>query len=138
VKEAITNQGECLLRRSVADRLRERHLPLEKLASELCKVKSLGLDEADLTARLTEILKDPFAASVIMAAVKMDEDIEKGLVPLELGETELLAKRFGSFFASKPVKQTEMKAVNLPTFLREVLVALLKNGVSGGKSESLK
>ena len=138
VKEAITNQGECLPRRSVADRLKERHLAVEKLASELCKVKSLGFDEAEITRRLTAILKDPFASSVVMAAVKLDEDIERGLVPPELGESGGLAERFGSLLASKPIKKSELESVNLPPFLRAVLVALLKKAVSGVKTESLK
>ena len=138
VKEAITNQGECLPRRSVSDRLREMHLPVEKLASELCKVESLGFDEAELKLRLTAILKDPLAASVVMAAVKLDEDVAKGLVAPELAETDVLAKRFGSLLTSKPAKKSELESVNLPLFLREVLVALLKTAVSGKKTESLK
>ena len=138
VKEAITNQGECLQLRSVAERLQERHLPVKKLVSELCKVKGLGFDEATLTLRLKVILKDPFAASVVLAAVKLDEDVEKGLVPSELAETDVLARRFGSLLTIEPVKKADLEAVNLPPFLREVLVALLKKAVSGEKSESLK
>jgi adenosylcobinamide amidohydrolase len=138
VKEAITNQGECLPRRSVSDRLGERHLPVEKLVSELCKVRSLGIDKETLTSRLAEILRDPFAASVILAAVKLDEDVERGLVPPELGETDVLAKHFGSLLSSNPIKKVELEPVNLPPFLRAILVALLKKAVSGEKTESLK
>jgi hypothetical protein len=138
VKEAITNQGECLPYRSVSDRLGERHLGLEKIVSELSKVRSLVIDKETLTSRLAEILKDPFAASIILAAVKLDEDVARGLVPPKLGETDMLAKRFGSLFASKPVKKAELEPVNLPPFLRAVLVALLKKAVSGEKTESLK
>jgi len=138
VMEAITKQGECLLSRSVLDRLRERHLSVEKLASELCKLKSLDTGEGALNSRLSLILKTPFSASVVMAAVKLDDDLVKGLVPAELRETGVLARHFGGLLNRVAVKETELKTVNLPPFLREVLVALLKSEVPKGKSESLK
>lgn len=138
VKEAITNQGECLPCRLALDRLRERQLPVEKLASELSKVRSLGIDKARLIVKLTEILKDPFAASAVMAAVKLDEDIERGLAPSEYGNVDVLAERFGSLISRKSVEKAKRNSVDLPPFLREVLVALLNTAVSSEKSESLK
>ena len=138
VREAINNQGESLPFRSILDRLRERHLSVEKLAAELCNIKSLDIDEATITSELSLILEDPFAASVVMAAVKFDDDIEKGLVPLEIGKTNASAKRFGELIARTNVKQAESKMVNLPPFLRETLIALLMTAGSKVKSESLK
>jgi adenosylcobinamide hydrolase len=123
VHEAINNQGERFPNRSVADRLRERHLSVEKLASELCKVEGLGLTAEELTTRLT-------ASSVVLAAVKLDEDVERGLVAPELGDVDVLAKRFGALVSGKPVGKLDLGSVRLPRFLREVLVGLLTTGVS--------
>lgn len=143
VKAAVTNQGECLPVRSVAERLRERQLPIEKIACELAKIKGLGMDEAALAARLAEVLEEkPFFASLVLAAVKIDEDVEKGLVPPEFGKIEVFRERLGEFLSKKSggktVKKAERVTVDLPPFLREVLVAILESGVSGEKSARLK
>jgi adenosylcobinamide hydrolase len=138
VREAINNQGECFPNRSVGDRLRERHLPVEKLASELSKVEGLRLDEAALRTRLSSLFREPFAASVVLAAVKLDEDFEQGLVAPELGDVGVLAKRFGGLVAGKPVGRLDFGSVGLSPFLREVLVALLTTGVSATNTENLK
>jgi adenosylcobinamide amidohydrolase len=143
VKEAVTNQGECLPCRSVADRLRERYLPLEKIACELEKIKGLGMDKVALASSLAKVLDEkPFFASLLLSAVKIDEDVERGLVPPEFGKIEVLSEHLGEFLSKesggKTVKKAEREAVDLPPFLREVLVAFLKSGVSGEKSARLK
>ena len=96
------------------------------------------MDEAALMARLPSLFKDPFAASVVLAAVKLDEDVERGLVAPELGDVGVLAKRFGGLVAGKPVGRLDTGSVGLSPFLREVLVALLTTGVSARNTESLK
>lgn len=93
VKEAIMNQDEYLPYRSIFERLKERQLPIEKLASELSKIKSLNADENALSSYLITILKkDSLFGLVLMAAVKIDEDIEKGLIPPEFGKMKFWGK----------------------------------------------
>ena len=140
VREAVTNQGECLPVRSVADRLRDRHLSVEKLAAELSKVKSFGLDEKALSKRLTEMLKgDAVFAGLVLAAVRMDEDAAAGLVPPEVGEVDEFGKALGALLGEQSsVRKTELARVRLPPVLRRVLVAKLEAGLCEAGRKRLK
>ena len=140
VKEAIMKANECMPCRSILNRLKEMHLPIEKLAFELSKVKSLGADEETIASNLVRILRsDPLSASVVMAAVKMDEDVEKGLVPPEFGQIGVLSKSFGEFFFKQTgANAAEYDSVDLPLFLKNVLIGVMKNVFSKANTESLK
>jgi adenosylcobinamide hydrolase len=150
VKEAVMKANECMPRRSVFNRLRERHLPIEKLASELSKAKSLNADEKTLAIGLTKMLRnDPSLASIVMAAAKIDEDVEKGLVPPEFGEIDVVSKKFGDVLLSKQTKSnakalsdsadsSEYDAIDLPPFLKQVLIKIVKSALSTEKTEILK
>jgi adenosylcobinamide hydrolase len=149
VKEAVMKANECMPSRSVFNRLRERHLPIEKLATELSKAKSLNADEKTLAIGLTKMLRnDPFLASIVMAAAKIDEDVQKGLVPSEFGEIEAVSRKFGDVLLSKQTKSnanatsdsaksSEYDAVDLPPFLKEVLIKIVENALSRGKPKFL-
>jgi len=150
VKEAVTKANECMPRRSVFSRLGERHLPIEKLASELSKVRSLNANEKTLAIVLTKMLKDdPLSASIVMAAAKMDEDIERGLIPPEFGEIGSASEKFADALLSKQAKSNtealseyahsnEYDAVNLPPFLKQVLIKMVQTALSAEKTEILK
>jgi adenosylcobinamide amidohydrolase len=143
VKEAITNQGECLPHRSISDRLRERRLPIEKLALELSKMKGLRADEKTLAKNLDRMLRDdPVFAVAVMAAIKLDEDVEGEVNPPEFRKVELLSRRFGALFSDvgepTPDKTERGDAVDLPPFLKQVLMGRLKEALSEGGTESLK
>ena len=140
VKEAIMKANECMPCRSILNRLKERHLPIDKLAFELSKVKSLDADEKTIASNLVKILRsDPLSASVVMAAVKIAEDIEKGLIPPEFGRIDVLSKNFGEFFTNQVgVSTAEYDSVDLPVFLKDVLIGIMKSAFSKAKTESLK
>jgi adenosylcobinamide amidohydrolase len=146
VKDAVMKAKECMPYRSITKRLTERHLPPEKLASELFKAKSFGVDEKTLGSSLVKILRDPLFASILMAAVKMDEDVEAGLIPPEFGKIEVLAKDFGDLFfkqtaaktSSRLADEEEYDSVDLPPFLKHVLISMVKSVLSKEKTESLK
>ena len=133
VKEAVKKANECMPCRSLFVRLKERHLSVEKMAAELAKAKSLGSDEKTLADRLTKLLRtDPFYASVVLAAVKMDEDIANGLVPPELGDAKAVSKKFGAALVSEKVPSdvvvsSDYDLVDLPPFLKQVLLGIVKN-----------
>lgn len=140
VKEAIMNQDEYLPNRSVFDRLEERHLSIARMSSELSKIKSLNMDGTALSSYLSKILKkDSLFVLAIMAAVKIDEDIEKGLIPPEFGKIELLEKNFTDSLFSKQVHNCmeplsandtkEYDSVNLPPFLKQVLIGMIKSSL---------
>jgi adenosylcobinamide hydrolase len=140
VKEAVTKAkvGGYPPNRSLAERLKERHLPIEELAAELAKVKSLNANEKTLTARLTKLLDtNPVFATVVLAATKLDDDIAKDLIPPQLEETAQGSKNFAELLSKQDYKKikptnknmdaSETEQVNLPPFLKEVLVRYLKN-----------
>jgi iron complex transport system ATP-binding protein len=137
VKEAVMKADECMPCRSILNRLKERHLPIDKLAFELAKVKSLNADEKTIASNLVKILRsDPLSASVVMAAVKIGEDVEKGLVPPEFGQIAVLSKTFGEFFTKQTgVNTAECDSVDLPLFLKNVLLGIMKNAFSKKKTE---
>ena len=67
VSEALLKQEPFWGTRTVLDRLKERHLPVEKLAAEISKTKGITIDAQGLT----EILKrNPEATALLLAAAK--------------------------------------------------------------------
>ena len=144
VKEAVTKGDEFMPSRSVKERLRERHLSLEKLASELSKVNDLKVDEQTL-ARIFG--NEPLFALLVLAAAKMDEDAKKGLLPSELGNIESASKRFGGLLMKTSVgaripagfkAEDNLESVDLPPFTKHVLVNLVRNALSAEGLKSLK
>jgi adenosylcobinamide hydrolase len=136
VKEAVMKANECMPCRSLFVRLKERHLSVEKMAAELAKAKSLGVDEKTLTDSLTKLLRtNPFYVSTVLAAVKMDEDIANGLVPPELSDAKAVSKKFGEALLSKQASSSvayssDYDAVDLPPFLKQVLIGIVKVALS--------
>jgi len=136
IKEAVQKQDGTVPSRSIAARLKARHLPLEKLASELSKIKSLNADEVALAARLKEVISNPLYASFLMAAAKLDDDVKKGLVPLEFGNIADVSEGFGNLISEGDSRKarnrgqlakTELDVADLPPFLKQALVNILLN-----------
>ncbi|MCX8151211.1 MAG: adenosylcobinamide amidohydrolase [Candidatus Bathyarchaeota archaeon] len=139
VKEAVSRSriGGFAPQRSVVQRLAEHHLSVKRLAFELSKVPSLNTDAKTLSDFLTRKLnEEPLFASLVFAAVKISEDFEQGLVPAKFGDLSLLGKHFADLFAKKHSRRScnEDCDVNLPPFLRQVLVGLLESALSEGKN----
>ena len=137
VTEALIKQEPFWASRTVLDRLKERHLPLEKLAAELSKVKGINVDEKSLAA----ILKNnPVASAYLLAAAKLDDDFKKNLLPHELGDIDELSKCFGSLAHSKTdcSKMPSYDSVDLPPFLKNVLIKIVSDALSEGKPKRLK
>jgi iron complex transport system ATP-binding protein len=144
VKEAITKANEFMPYRSIKERLRERHMSIEKIASELSKVNDLKVD----TQMLAKILgTEPLFASLILAAVKMDDDIKKGLVPSEFGNIDAVSERFGSLLSETsngakiptgPKVKNNYDSVDLPPFTKHALINIVRSALSKEKTENLK
>jgi hypothetical protein len=123
---------ECSPIRPLIDRLVARHLSVEKMALELSKVKSFKKSKEELARMiLTLIAHEPLAASLVLAAVKLDEEIENGLLPPQLGEIDELAKSFGERVSGcgalrVELSEAEIALVDLPPFLRRTLIGLLR------------
>ncbi len=113
------------------DRLKERHLPLAKLAAELSKVKGINVDEK----ALAEILKNkPLANAYLLAAAKLDDDYKKNLLPAEFGDAIELSKCFGNLARSQLdcSKVPGYEAVDLPPFLKHALIKIVMDALSEG------
>jgi adenosylcobinamide amidohydrolase len=129
VAEALIKQEPTWACRTVLDRLKERHLPLEKLATEVSKVEGLTID----SKRLTEILKNkPLALAYLLAAAKLDDDVKKNLLPAELGDASELSKFFGNptCTATDCSKLPDYNSVDLPPFLKQSLIKIVREALS--------
>ena len=144
VREAVTKADEFMPSRAVKDRLRERHFSIEKLSFELSKVNDLKVTPQAL-AKILE--SEPVFASLMLAAVKMDADVKKGLVPSELRNIDTVSERFGSLLfqsvkgaeiQTEPEARSDYDAVDLPPFTKNVLISIVKTALSKGKTENLK
>ena len=130
VTEALLKQEPVWACRTVLDRLKERHLPLEKLAAEVSKVEGLNVT-AD---GLGEILgKNPSAGVWLLAAAKMDDDYKKNLLPTDFADWAEISKCFGASFSKLDcTKLPNYDSVDLPPFLKHALINILKNRLNDG------
>ena len=129
VTEALIKQEPIWACRTVLDRLKERHLQLEKLAAEVSKVEGLTVDAKGLA----EILKDkPLALAYLLAAAKLDDDVKKNLLPAELGDAAELSKRFGNPVSTSAEcsKVPSYDSVDLPPFLKQSLIKIVREALS--------
>ncbi|MCW4005155.1 MAG: adenosylcobinamide amidohydrolase [Candidatus Bathyarchaeota archaeon] len=142
VKEAVRKAqiGGYPLNRTLLQRLDERHLSVEKMAQELSKIKRLGLTQNALRNLLTQSLENnPLFASAVLAAAKLDEDFQNGLVTPELGDASGLGKAFGGLLEkpggdadSTPLVLTaaEAEMMDLSPFLKQALFGLVQSALS--------
>jgi adenosylcobinamide hydrolase len=122
VTEALLTQEPIWANRTVLDRLKERHLPVEKLAAEVSKIKGL-----EITAeKLTELLKKDLSALVsLLAAAKMDDDYKKNLLPTDFQNWNQITGYIGNSEDCKKLQGYE--AVELPPFIKDALIKMVKN-----------
>jgi len=131
VSEALIKQEPFWACRTVSDRLKERQLPIEKLAYEVSKVKGLAVDANSLT----EILRQkPLATAYLLAAMKLDDDLRKKLLPPEFGNLDELRKFYinpsSSTQGQDCSKMSGYDSVDLPLFLKNVLISLVTEAFS--------
>ena len=129
VIEALVKQEPFWACRTVLDRLKERHLPLEKIAAELSKVEGLAVDAKGLA----EILRNnSLTLTYLLAATKLDDDFKKNLLPPELGDVSELSKCFGGLFQTHLgcSKLGGYDLVDLPPFLKNVLIKIVCESLS--------
>ncbi len=126
VTEALLKQEPVWGCRSVLDRLKERHLGVEKLAVEVSKVEDLEINAAGLT----ELLKNnPIATSYLLGAAKMDDDCKKNLLPTDFKDFTEISKCFGTFASLENdcSKLPNYDSIDLPPFLKHALIKIVKN-----------
>jgi adenosylcobinamide hydrolase len=115
VTEALLRQEPVWGQRSVVDRLKERHLPMEKLAAEISKIEGIKIDATGLA----EILKkNPAAGWQLLAAAKLDDDYKKNLLPTDYKTWKTAEKEYAEL--------PNYIAADLPPFIKATLIKILK------------
>jgi adenosylcobinamide amidohydrolase len=121
VSEALLKQEPFWGCRTVLDRLKERHLGLEKLAAEVSKVDGLAIRPQDLA----EILKsNPHSGAYLLAAIKMDDDYKKNLLPTDFQNWNQITGFIGITEDYKKLQGYE--AADLPPFIKAALIKIVK------------
>jgi iron complex transport system ATP-binding protein len=119
VHEALLRQEPIWGMRSVSDRLRERHLPLEKLAAEVSKIEGLAVDAEGLTEILRE---NPSSGWPLLAAAKLDDDYKKKLLPTDFKDWSGASQTFSEMGQGT----SDYSAVDLPPFIKAALIQIVK------------
>ena len=131
VSEALIKQEPIWSCRTVADRLKERHLPIEKLATEVSKVEGLAVDAHSLIEILSQ---KPLATVYLLAAMKLDDDLRKKLLPPEFGDLDELRKFYSKASSSSQrqdcSKRLGYDLVDLPPFLKNILINIVTEAFS--------
>ena len=118
VSEALLKQEPFWGTRTVFDRLKERYLPIEKLATEVSKIEGIEVS----AEKLAEILKNnPPALTSLLAAVKMDDDYKKNLLPTGFQNWAQMADTLEDY-----KKLQGYNAVELPPFIKNVLIRIVR------------
>lgn len=125
VTEALLKQEPFWISRTVQDRLKERFLPIEKLATEISKIKSLTINEIDL---MDIIEKNPSDGLLLLSATKMDEDYKKNLLPTNFKNWKEASKNFGKLHISKVdySRLPNYEHVDLPPFTKNALISIIQ------------
>ncbi|MGZ4851150.1 MAG: adenosylcobinamide amidohydrolase [Candidatus Bathyarchaeia archaeon] len=129
VTEALIKQEPIWSCRTVLDRLKERHLSIEKLAAEISKIDGLSID----AKALAEILKNkPYLNAYLLAAAKLDDDVKKKLFPTETVDASQLSECIRSLALYKQdyIKMPNYEEVDLPPFLKHTLIMFVKDALS--------
>ncbi len=141
VKEAIAKApiGGYPLGRSFRKRLEERHISVEKLATELAKAKCLGKEEKSIARELSRMLDDdPVFSSWLFAATELSYEFEEKRNPWQFGDVKDLAAKFGELLSkegnAERLDLEGCESVDLPVFLKYSLIVLLKNRFSDKKN----
>ena len=131
VAEALLKQEPVWACRTVLDRLKERHLPLEKLTAEVSKVDGLTVNAEGL---INILKKTPFASARLFAAAKLDDDYRKNLWPTDFGDPSEISKCLGISPQSEHNWPTTASYdfVDLPPFLKHTLINILNTAQSEG------
>jgi adenosylcobinamide amidohydrolase len=118
VTEALLKQEPFWGTRTVLDRFKERHLPIEKLAMEVSKIQGIEIS----AEKLAEILKNnPQAQASLLAAAKMDDDFKKNLLPTGFQKWAQMAN------PSEDYKKLHgYNTAELPPFTKNALIRILR------------
>jgi adenosylcobinamide hydrolase len=126
VAAALIKQEPIWACRTVIDRLKERHLSLEKLSAEISKIQGLSVNPKNLEEILN---RDSLALVYLLAAAKLDDDVNKGLIPAGIERFSELSKCFGLHSQDNSALPGYDRA-ELPPFLKNALIKTVKDALT--------
>jgi iron complex transport system ATP-binding protein len=131
VKEAADKQEGQHKKRTLERRLSERHLSIDHIAAELSKISTFGNKETILTTIEHCLNSNPLYSTILLAAIKLDEDFKKDLLPNEFGDIHSLSKKFGCLLLNQKIVETlpNLSKINLPPFTKQVAIVFLQNNL---------
>ncbi len=121
VRQALLKQEPFWGTRSVLDRLKERHLTLEKLAAEVSKIEGLAVTIEELANIL---MSKTSALASLLSAAKMDDDYKKNLLPSDFHNWGEITDYIDNIEKSKELQGYD--SANLPPFLKATLAKIIK------------
>jgi hypothetical protein len=137
VKTAIFKQENIASNRPLVERLADRCLLLETIMSQISegKITNESPQYVQLAKRFESFLSDRKISSLVIAALRLDEDLEKGLIPTKTADTvdqvsfeEIVqsASKYASGFLAFALDKTEHDDdAHLGPFTKFVLQAIL-------------
>jgi adenosylcobinamide hydrolase len=138
VKTAIFKQENIESNRPLVERLAERCLSLENIISQISegKITNESPEYQKLQKHLESIMSDRKIVSLVIAALRLDEDLEKGLIPTKTDDTvdqvsfeeivQSASKCSSGFSAFALDKAKHHDKAHLGPFTKFVLQAVLK------------
>jgi iron complex transport system ATP-binding protein len=129
VKEAADKQEGQHKGRTLERRLSERHLSLDYIATEFSKIQIFGNKETILSTLNSRLTLNSIFSTFLLAAVKLDDDFKKDLIPNEFGAVVSLSKRFGCLILEQKFAEIMMPnllELDLPPFTTQVVIAILQ------------
>jgi len=144
VKKAIRKQEKMTANRSLTQRLEERGISLPNMITIFSETHPAIRGDSEKLGKFTEELQrtlcDPEVASLVIAALRLDEDAKMGLIPVDMCDksqvcgilqTAVMGFLYDENVASKYLKLDDknLAAVHrLGPFTRSILAAIM-NGV---------
>jgi len=128
IKEAADKQEGQHKGRTLTRRLSERHLSIEHLATELSKSRVFGNKETIISILEQNLTSNSVAATFLLAAVKLDDDLKKNLIPNEFGDITSLSKNFGRLLLEQKSIEPlpDLSEINLPPFTKYAIITFLQ------------
>ena len=141
VKKAIQKQSKVIANRPLIQRLEERGISLPNMITIFSETHPAIRGKSEKLGKFTEelqrILYDPKVVSLVIAALRLDEDAEMGLIPVDMCDksmvcgilqTAVMDCLYDENVASKYLKLDDKKLAavhRLGPFTRSVLTAIM-------------
>jgi iron complex transport system ATP-binding protein len=139
LKKALQKEQNIIANRSLTKRLKERGISLEKAITLFLETHPKIAEKFEqFTEEIQQALSDPKVVPLVIAGLRLDDDVKTGLIPRGMFDKSMAVKTFQTavincFYNSNPSKDlklddTILVAVeNLGPFAGSILAAIMNN-----------